>query len=267
MNLDDILKLLESGEITADKAREMISLYSIEEIENVARLDVGRAHRRGIPEVILAESKQLQDIQAIIRQHPKTDPLVVSRIRPDHLGEVISFAKDLGLAVEAGRNSSTILLYTGELAVSGGMVGVLTAGTSDIPVAEEARLMCRAMGCGTTCGYDVGVAGLHRVFPVLKRMIQEGVDCLVVAAGMEGALATVVASSVEVPVIGVPVSVGYGYGSKGVAALASMLQSCALGLTVVNIDGGVAAGAAAANIARMARRRRASGAGSPASTR
>lgn len=182
--------------------------------------------------------------------------MVISRIRPDHLDEIISFCKDLGLDVDAGRNSRTILTWREPLAPTGGLVGILTAGTSDIPVAEEARMVCAAMRCQTICRYDVGVAGLHRIFPVLKEMIREGVDCMVVVAGMEGALATLVASMVDMPVIGVPVSVGYGYGAGGVAALASMLQSCALGLTVVNIDGGVAAGAAAAGVALSARRRR-----------
>ena len=131
----------------------------------------------------------------------------------------------------------------------GGNVGIITAGTSDIGVAEEARLMCEAMNCKTITSYDVGVAGIQRVFPILKKMIEKEVDCIVVAAGMEGALATLVSSMVDIPVIGLPTSVGYGYGEKGIAALASMLQSCSLGLSVVNIDNGIAAGAIAANIA------------------
>jgi len=130
-----------------------------------------------------------------------------------------------------------------------GKVGILTAGTSDIGVAEEARLMCEAMNCQCISSYDVGVAGLHRVIPVLKEFIKKEVDSIIVVAGMEGALATLVSSSVNVPVIGVPTSVGYGYGEKGIAALASMLQSCSLGLAVVNIDNGIGAGAMAASIA------------------
>ena len=256
MDLDEILSSLESGSINAARARELLSLYSIEEIENVARLDVGRSHRRGVPEVVYAESKELADIKAIIERYPKDEPLVVSRIRPDHLDEVVSFCGGLGLDADVGRNSGTILVWKERPTPAKGLVGILTAGTSDIPVAEEARLVCAAMRCRTICRYDVGVAGLHRIFPVLKEMVREDVDCIVVAAGMEGALATLVASMVDVPVIGVPVSVGYGYGAGGVAALASMLQSCALGLTVVNIDGGVAAGAAAAGMARAAKRRR-----------
>ena len=256
MDLDEILSSLESGSISAARARELLSLHSIEELENMARLDVGRSRRRGIPEVIYAESKEPADTKAIIERCTRTEPLVISRIRPDNLDEIISFCVDLGLDVDAGRNSRTILVWREPPEPTGGLVGILTAGTSDIPVAEEARMVCTAMHCRTICRYDVGVAGLHRIFPVLKEMIQEGVDCIVVVAGMEGALATLVASMVDKPVIGVPVSVGYGYGAGGVAALASMLQSCALGLTVVNIDGGVAAGAAAAGMARSANRQR-----------
>ena len=130
-----------------------------------------------------------------------------------------------------------------------GKVGIVTAGTSDIGVAEEARLMCETMNCKCIWSYDIGVAGMHRTFPVLKELVSNQVDVIIVVAGMEGALASVVSSLVDIPVIGVPTSVGYGYGEKGVAALASMLQSCSLGLSVVNIDNGIGAGAVAANIA------------------
>ena len=115
--------------------------------------------------------------------------------------------------------------------------------------------MCDAMGCRCITSYDVGVAGMQRIFPALKEMIREDVDCIVVVAGMEGALATLVSSMVDIPVIGVPTSVGYGYGQKGMAALASMLQSCSSGLSVVNIDNGIAAGGIAANIANRAARK------------
>ncbi|MGI0068804.1 MAG: AIR carboxylase family protein, partial [Nitrosopumilaceae archaeon] len=110
-------------------------------------------------------------------------------------------------------------------------------------------LMCESMGCECICSYDVGIAGLHRLFPIIKKLIHEEVDSIVVVAGMEGALASIVSSLVDIPVIGVPSSVGYGYGEKGVGALASMLQSCTLGLSVVNIDNGIGAGAFAASIA------------------
>ena len=112
--------------------------------------------------------------------------------------------------------------------------------------------MCEAMNCECITSYDIGIAGLHRTIPNFKRIrIKSEVNVIIVAAGMEGALASVVSSTVNIPVIGVPTSVGYGYGEKGVAALASMLQSCSLGLSVVNIDNGIGAGAVASKIANL----------------
>ncbi|MBC7294096.1 MAG: nickel pincer cofactor biosynthesis protein LarB, partial [Thermoleophilia bacterium] len=131
-----------------------------------------------------------------------------------------------------------------------GCVGVLTGGTADIPVAEEAVLVAAHMGCRVEKGYDVGVAGVHRLLEPLSRMLERGADVLVVVAGMEGALPSVVAGLVDLPVIGVPTSTGYGLGGDGTAALYSILQSCSPGLLAVNIDNGIGAGAAAALIAR-----------------
>jgi NCAIR mutase (PurE)-related protein len=131
-----------------------------------------------------------------------------------------------------------------------GCVGLLTAGTSDIPVAEEAALVVEHMGCRVERGYDVGVAGLHRLLEPLTRIIEADADVLVVVAGMEGALPSVVAGLVDIPVIGVPTSTGYGLGGDGTAALCSILQSCSPGVVAVNIDNGVGAGAAAGLIAR-----------------
>jgi NCAIR mutase (PurE)-related protein len=134
----------------------------------------------------------------------------------------------------------------------GGRVGVVTAGTSDVPTAQEAAVVAREMGCDVTSAYDVGVAGIHRLFGPLRDMIEREVDVVIVAAGMDGALPSVVAGLVGVPVIGLPVSVGYGLGGGGLAALMSMLQTCAPGLTAVNIDNGVGAGGTAGLIARRA---------------
>jgi len=132
---------------------------------------------------------------------------------------------------------------------TGGHVGVVSAGTSDIPVAEEAALIAEEMGCRVTCIYDVGVAGLHRLIVPLRDLLANEVDVIIVAAGMDGALPSVVAGLVPVPVIGLPTSIGYGLGGRGIAALLSMLQTCAPGLSVVNIDNGVGAGITAALIA------------------
>jgi NCAIR mutase (PurE)-related protein len=135
-----------------------------------------------------------------------------------------------------------------------GKIGILAAGTSDLCAAEEARVVAEAMDVEVICAYDVGIAAFHRFLDPLVGMLDSGADALVVVAGMEGALASVVSSLVDVPVIGVPTSVGYGAGGGGHAALTSMLQSCSPGLAVVNIDNGVGAGATAALISLRCRR-------------
>lgn len=134
-------------------------------------------------------------------------------------------------------------------AAGGPAIGILAAGTSDVDVAEEARMVAETMGAAVTTAYDVGVAALHRLAQPLAAMVDAGVDALVVVAGMEGALPSVVGGLVASPVIAVPTSVGYGAGGGGLAALLGMLQSCSPGITVVNIDNGVGAGAAAGLIA------------------
>lgn len=250
MKKRDILESLRTGKITSADAEKLLSIYAVEEVEDFARLDVGRVMRKGIPEVVFAESKKTDEIKKIIKVILGRAGLVlVSRIRDADYDGIIAYGNELGADVKTGKNSSTLLLATRPIESGGGTVGILAAGTSDIGVAEEARLVCEAMGCRCLIGYDVGVAGMQRAFPILKEMIMGDAGCLVVVAGMEGALATHISSMVDIPVIGVPTSVGYGYGRGGVAALASMLQSCSLGMAVVNIDGGVAAGGMAANIA------------------
>jgi NCAIR mutase (PurE)-related protein len=139
---------------------------------------------------------------------------------------------------------------------TGGRVGILTAGTVDLPVAEEASMIAEEMGCTTYLESDAGVAGIHRLIEPLTKMIKDDVDALIVVAGREGALPTVVAGLVDLPLIAVPSSSGYGYGGRGQAALMAMLQACSLGLAVVNIDSGIAAGVVAAQIANRAARGR-----------
>jgi pyridinium-3,5-biscarboxylic acid mononucleotide synthase len=257
MELDEILNSLKSGKMGVPDARKLLSLYSLEQIEDFAKIDTGRKIRRGIPEVIFAEKKQLIEIKKIIlKVLKKSNSVLLSRIKKNDFSKLQEFSKKNKFKTEVGKNSTSLLIYKKTLKIGMGKVGILTAGTSDIGVAEEARLMCKAMNCDSICSYDVGVAGLHRVLPVLKEFIKKEVDSIIVVAGMEGALATIVSSSVDVPVIGVPTSVGYGYGEKGIAALASMLQSCALGLAVVNIDNGIGAGSIAASIAKRANRKK-----------
>jgi NCAIR mutase (PurE)-related protein len=253
LEINEILESVKSGKISTSNAKKLLTLYSIEEVEGIAKIDINRRKRRGVPEVIFAETKELEDIKKIIKKTlEKTNSVVISRIKKDDYKKIMAFVKRLKVKVKTGKNSSSILLFKKPIKFQGGKVGILTAGTSDIGVAEEARLMCEAMNCKCITSYDVGVAGIQRIFPILKKIVKEDVDCIIVAAGMEGALATLVSTMVDIPIIGIPTSVGYGYGEKGIAALASMLQSCSLGLSVVNIDNGIAAGGIAANIANRA---------------
>ena len=252
MDLTEILETLSKGKISVSKAEKLLSLYSIEKIEEFAKIDTGRKIRNGVPEVILAEKKQLSEIKKIIvKVLTKTDLVLVSRIQKKHFEKIIQYCKNKKLKIRKGKNTRTLLIHQKAIKKTGGKIGIITAGTSDISVAEEARLMCEAMNCECITSYDIGIAGLHRTFPILKEFIKSEVNIIIVAAGMEGALASIVSSTVNVPVIGVPTSVGYGYGEKGVAALASMLQSCSLGLSVVNIDNGIGAGAVASKIANL----------------
>ena len=253
MEIHEILESVKKGKISINNAKKLLSLYSIEEVEGFVKIDINRRKRRGIPEVVFAENKELIEIKKIAKKTlEKTNSVIISRIKKEDYQKIITFAKKLKVKIKTGKNSSSLLLFKKPIKSHGGKIGIITAGTSDIGVAEESRLMCEAMNCECITSYDVGIAGIQRVFPVLKEMVDGEVDCIIVAAGMEGALATLVSTLVDIPIIGIPTSVGYGYGEKGIAALASMLQSCSLGLSVVNIDNGIAAGGIAANIANRA---------------
>ncbi|HLI06707.1 MAG TPA: nickel pincer cofactor biosynthesis protein LarB [Ktedonobacteraceae bacterium] len=214
------------------------------------RPDPGRESRKGVPEVVLGETKATEQIIAMAQGLlTGTGRAIISRVRPDAWVVLQEAFRDYNIRVrEAAR---AIVVYRPDYVQrrTGGKVGVISAGTSDIPVAEEAALIAEEMGCQVTCIYDVGVAGLHRLMRPLRNLLTTGVDSIIVAAGMDGALPSVVAGLVPVPVIGLPTSIGYGIGGKGLAALLSMLQTCAPGLSVVNIDNGVGAGITAAMIA------------------
>lgn len=218
-----------------------------------AELDLLREHRKGAPEIIWTENKTVEQSLSIARTFlQETKRAILSRVSSelkaalDHeFGEA---------AYEWYMASRTAILRNGHrVTANGGRVGILTAGTSDQPRAEEAAIVCQEMGCQVFPYYDVGVAGLHRLFGPLQQLLdQHDVDVIIVAAGMDGALPSVVSGLVDVPVIGLPTAVGYGMGGKGEAALLTMLQTCAPGLTVVNIDNGVGAGVSAAMVAKRA---------------
>jgi len=251
MNAHDVLDKVKRGEISVDEAEKLLKLDYLERIGNHTVFDLTREYRSGVPEVIYAGSKSPEKVGEIVEAVIKrTGMVTVSRAsEADHMEIVRRVGKE---GVDHRPEARMIVVdRRKERPVKSGKIGVLTAGTSDIPVAEEAATIAEIMGCEVIRGYDVGVAGIHRLLDPLKKMISEGVACIIVVAGMEGALPSVVTGIAPVAVIGVPTSVGYGLGGGGVGALTTMLQSCSPGLVVVNIDNGFNAGATAALIAKL----------------
>jgi NCAIR mutase (PurE)-related protein len=251
----DVLQQLADGQIDVEAALLKLRLFQVAPIGEFARLDTNRDLRKSVPEVVYASRKAPDDLGAIVLRclHERGFALVtrLEAAQAEWLRKVLD-ADIPEMTFDYRKDAGTLAIHAPAYhpPQERGLVGLLTAGTSDVPVAEEAALVIAHMGCRLERGYDVGVAGLHRLLEPLSRMLAEGADVLVVVAGMEGALPSVVAGLVDVPVIGVPASTGYGLGGDGVAALYSMLQSCSPGLVTVNIDNGVGAGAAAALIAR-----------------
>jgi pyridinium-3,5-biscarboxylic acid mononucleotide synthase len=247
-----MLARLRAGELTVDEALEEIRRTQLVELAGQARMDLGRIARRGIPEVVLAAGKPPESVARLI--------LALAREQGQGLGSRLGVEHWPALEAAAGEFElerfgprSVVARRPGFAPdAAAGKAAIITAGTSDLPVAEEARMVLQAAGVETRLVFDVGVAGLHRLLEPLAELVEWRADVLVVAAGMDGVLPGVVAGLVDAPVIGLPVSTGYGAGGEGEAALLTMLQSCSTGLTVVNIDNGIGAGTAAALIARRA---------------
>jgi pyridinium-3,5-biscarboxylic acid mononucleotide synthase len=227
---------------------------TIEEQQPSVRVDANRVRRSGVPEVVLASNKKSAEVAEALRRLVEANGrALASRVRAEDL-EAIQDALEPAITVELHPVARALVaLRPGTERPQGpGVVGILSAGTSDIPVAAEASLAAAEMGVTVLEAWDVGVAGLHRLVAPLERFVIAQTDVIVVAAGMDGALPSVVAGLVDIPVIGLPTSIGYGLGAGGIGALTTMLQSCAPGLVVVNIDNGIGAGATAALIANRA---------------
>lgn len=253
MNIREILEQLAAGELSVEQAQSRLSLAGIAALEGFAQLDTGRHARKGVPEVVFTPGKTPQQLVKICKSMlDHTGRAVASGLDPERW-TALEDAFGPRIAVASREANMAVIREPGrEPSATGGKLGILTAGTSDVPAAEQARIIAEEMGCEVIAAYDVGVAGVHRLMEPLTQMIESGVAAVVVAAGMEGALPSVVAGLVHVPVIGLPTSTGYGLGGKGVTALLAMLQSCCPGLVVVNIDNGIGAGATGALIANRA---------------
>lgn len=256
-DIEYILNQFKEGKISLEETKAELNLFSLEFIEDGVTLDISRHLRKGIPEVIYAEKKSPKVLLSIISKYmADNSAILLSRVLTKHLEpirEKFSEKFDLHIAPAYEPYTVTITSKNYQFKSTSCNIGLLTAGTSDIPIAEEVKGIARLMGVGTVQFNDVGIAGVHRLIVPLKEMIKQNVKAIVAVAGMEGALPAIVSSLVNVPVIGVPASTGYGYGGKGEAALMTMLQTCSPGLVVVNIDNGINAGATAALIVKQSK--------------
>jgi NCAIR mutase (PurE)-related protein len=239
---ENILKRVYEHQLSPEEAIEHLKDYHYQDLE-FAKVDHHRELRKGVPEIIYGLGKTGPQILKISREIiRKGGNLLITRIEPD----VYRALKGKIPGAVYNPAARTITMKQKEAARGKGKIVVMTAGTSDIPVAEEAFVTCDILGNETERVYDVGVAGLHRLFGEYDRIKQARV--VIAVAGMEGALPSVVAGLVSVPVIAVPTSIGYGASFKGLAALLAMLNSCSGGVAVVNIDNGFGAGLLASSI-------------------
>ncbi|MCQ5361945.1 MAG: nickel pincer cofactor biosynthesis protein LarB [Candidatus Methanomethylicia archaeon] len=251
MDLREILYQLKSGKIDVEEATSRIRLLALKEMEG-ACIDVSRNLRKGVPEVIFGEGKSDDTLIGAANALLQDDGVViVTRVTPAQAELLIKNFSGKAKTTHYERGRVVSIRRDEAPPLKDPPVAIITAGSSDIPVAEEALAVVNEMGFKTITFYDVGIAGLHRIFPVVKKCIEEHVKVAIVVAGMEGALPSVFSTLFPGVVIGVPSSVGYGHGGRGEGALTTMLQSCSPGLVVVNIDNGVGAAIAAVLISRL----------------
>lgn len=247
MDLSEIQSILEQharGELDVDTAAKNIKNLSYEDL-GYARVDHGRSSRQGFPEVIFGHGKTPEQIVGIFEKLSARSPnVLITRTTSEVFGQIRNLMTD----AEWHESARMIRIRRDNSDLGIGEITVATAGTSDIPVAEEAALTAEAMGNRVQRIWDAGVAGIHRILGERERLQSSRV--VIVVAGMEGALPSVIGGLVSVPVIGVPTSIGYGASFGGIAALLGMLNSCSSNVTVVNIDNGFGAGFAASLINR-----------------
>lgn len=247
-NLRNLLTRLNQGEIDVDRALEALRWLPYEAVQGFANLDHHRSLRSGFPEVIFSPGKTPGQILELFNRLTERNPQVLAtRLAPEVYAQI---GEGLPKAAIYHPNARVLWLDREPNRPKATGIVVLTAGTADIPVAEEAAITAELHGHQVERIYDVGVAGLHRLLDRLPSL--QAAQVLVVVAGMEGALPSVVGGLVSAAVIAVPTSIGYGASFQGLAALLGMLNSCASGVAVVNIDNGFGAGCLAAKINRLA---------------
>ncbi len=252
-NIKKLLEDLVAERISLEDAEQLLRNLSLMRVSDFAALDTERESRSGIPEVVLADTKGTEQFIRIMNNIVSTHGVAMAtRVDDEKRSNLEKEFSDYTLEILGKSGHYTALVYSENWSPPqiNGKIAVVTAGTSDIPFSIEVEMIARVTGVEVLKFYDVGVAGIHRLVEPMEEVIKNDVDAVVVVAGMEGALPTVVASLIDIPVIGLPVPIGYGYGGNGETALASMLQSCAPGLAVVNIGNGLGAGSIACLIAK-----------------
>lgn len=238
----EILNLVRNSRLTPEEALNKFKLIPFLTLGNVV-IDTHRELRAGMTEIIYGENKDLKTLTKAIKLVLKgSKRVMVTRLSREKAKSLKR--KFPSLIYDA---TSNILHSFFPRAKTENYVSILTAGSSDFKIAREAEIVCRLMGVKTYTAFDVGIAGIHRLTPHMDKIVKS--SCIIVVAGMEGALPGVIAGMVGIPVIGVPASTGYGAGSGGFSALLTMLNSCSPNIVVVNIDDGVGAGYTAALIA------------------
>lgn len=246
--LQALLNAVATGQTSPEQALTHLKYLSYEPVGNFAKVDHHRSLRTGFPEVIWGPGKTPEQIIEIIQaMRPQTPCVMATRIRPEVYAQLHNRLPDL-VYFEAAQICATTPLPSQPK--HPGTIGLLSAGTADLAVAEEAAVTASLFGFAVTRFWDMGVAGIHRLLSAREAINQPQV--LIVVAGMEGALPSVVAGLVDVPVIAVPTSIGYGANFQGLSALLTMLNSCATGIGVVNIDNGFGAAILAGQILRAA---------------
>ncbi len=245
MKIKGILKQYKSGEINLNEALQGLSNRGIEEM-GFATIDTDRLRRTGMPEVIYAQGKTVEQVvQIALRMYNNGIDILATKATHEMYEAVNKVIPN----VAYNSMAKTIMFKHKELPVNKGYIAVVAAGTSDLPVAEEAAITARFLNNRVETIYDVGVAGIHRLFNKLE--IIQNANVIIAVAGMEGALGSVIGGLVDKPVIGVPTSIGYGANFGGVSALLTMLNSCSSGISVVNIDNGFGAACQANLINRL----------------
>ncbi len=248
METREILEQLCEGKLTIDEAEMHFKQQPFEQMGDFAKLDMHRKVRSGFPEVVFCAGKADEHLLAIYKRLYEADGQVfgtrASEAQYEYLRQELS-----GLQYDPISRILKIEPDTGETAQRIGSIAVCTAGTADVPVAEEAAQTCEYFGSHVERVYDVGVAGIHRLFANMEPICHA--NCVIAVAGMEGALASVLGGLVDRPVIAVPTSVGYGASFHGLSALLTMINSCANGIGVVNIDNGYGAAYLATQINRL----------------